>query len=68
MVVHGFRYNQPQLLKVEAQKWPKLLQIVSKFKQLRLKLMAQQATLLVEEYSIDRVNSGSCGKEKTFEN
>ena len=46
------------MLRVEAQKWPKVKQqlsnvqakIVPRFKQLRLTLTAQQATLLVDEY------------------
>ena len=48
--------EQPPLLRVEAQKWPKVTQqlsnvqaqIVPRFKQLRLKLTAQQAILLVD--------------------
>ena len=51
-------FKQPWLLSVEAQKWSKVkeqlsnakAQIVSRFKQLRLKPTAQKGALLVEEY------------------
>ena len=44
------------------------VQIVPRFKLLRLKLMAQQATVLVDRYETDRVNQSSCRKEKPSEN
>ena len=59
-VIHGCFYKQLQLLMVEAQKCQKLnnckvldtvqTQIVSRLKQLRLKLTTQQSALLVAEY------------------
>ena len=53
-----FIYKQFQLLKVEAQKCPEIKQLLSiaqaqfaaRLKQLKLKLTARQATILVEKY------------------
>ena len=58
MVVHGFHYNQPQLLRgLKLKKMVKSTaqaQIVPRFKQLRLKFMAQQATFLVDKHLTGR--------------
>ena len=51
-----FLYKQLQLLRVKARKWPEIKQLLSTAqakidpKKLKLKLTAQQATLLVVEY------------------
>ena len=53
-----FIYKQFQLLKVEAQKYPEIKQLLSiaqaqfpaRLKQLKLKRTARQATILVEKY------------------
>ena len=53
-----FIYKQFQLLKVEAQKYPEIKQLLSiaqaqfaaRLKQLKLKLTVRQATILVEKY------------------
>ena len=51
-----FLYKQLQLLRVKAQKWPEIKQLLSTAqakiapKKLKLKLKPQQATLLVVEY------------------
>lgn len=66
-----FIYKQFQLLKVETQKCPEIKQLLSiaqdqvapRLKQLKLKLTAKQATLLVDEYSTDRPNSSLRRKE-----
>ena len=58
ITVHGLVNKQLQLLRVEAQKWPKIKQVVSighaqvvpRLKQVRLKVTSQQATLLIDEY------------------
>ena len=52
MAVNSFLYNQTHLLRVEAQKAKStaLDQTIPSFKQLRLKLMAEQAIFLVDEY------------------
>ena len=57
IAVHGI-YKQLHLLRVEAKKWPKIKQLlrtieaetIPRLKQLKLKLAAQKATLLVDEY------------------
>ena len=61
---------------VEAQKWPKIkqllsiaqAQIVPRLKQLRLKHTSQQATVLFDEDYAERKTSSSFRKEKPFEN
>ena len=51
-----FLYKQLQLLRVKGRKWPEIKQLLSTAqakiapKKLKLKLTAQQATLLVVEY------------------
>ena len=52
MAVNSFLYNQTHLLRVKAQmaKGTALAQTIPRFKQLRLKLMAQQVTFLADEY------------------
>ena len=61
-----------QLLRIEAQKSPEInhllstaqVKIVSRLKQLMLKLTAQQATLLIDEYETNRRNSSSPRKKR----
>ena len=54
MTVHGFLYNQPHLLRgLKRRRMARSTaqtQIVPRFKEMGLKLMAQRATLSVDEY------------------